>query len=85
MTSPPSPRSGKEAPFCWRCKEDFQVAGPNDRMRMGLLFPVAHYGARFFRSHPLEGITPTMIKAGETDLGQKLYLCGNCYFDVTEE
>lgn len=58
--------------FCGRCKEDFPLAPEGQRIQMGYNYPIKRFGIkirRWFNSH-YRGFH---------------YLCGNCYFDVTDE
>lgn len=63
-------------PFCCRCKEDFPVSKEPATWRMGEL--------------RLLSKAPSKIKNQfrgwlDSDIHGKGYLCGNCYFDLTDE
>jgi hypothetical protein len=60
-----------ETPFCCHCKEDFPV-GP--RFAMGVLVPLDKAPAR---------LRDRFYSWREHPSGA--YLCGNCYFDLTDE
>jgi len=65
----------RDRPFCQRCKEDFPVLDfffP--KFRMGHLTPIEKIPKSWWgRLHILDWEDP----AGR-------YLCGNCYFDLTD-
>lgn len=62
-------------PFCCRCKEEFQVAEEPTGWTMGMLRKLLE--------------APKWIQQLENFLkdkiGEELHLCGNCYFDLTDE
>jgi hypothetical protein len=60
--------------FCCECKEDFPLAEKHTAIRMGFLFPLSRMPRRLqerFRSW--------------ADHEDGAYLCGNCYFDLTDD
>lgn len=60
-----------ERPRCVRCDEDFRVAeNPEAGWAMGVLRPLA----------VARDSLPKRLRALRGD-----YLCGNCYFDLTDE
>lgn len=62
----------EEKPFCARCQEDFPIAPEPTRWAMGSLRPL--------------GKAPKAIRSKYcTELQSVDYLCGNCYFDLTDE
>lgn len=68
--------SKKQQPFCCRCKEDFPVAPEQIAWAMGFLKPL--------RKAPKK----IQAKFGEwlkSELHGEGYLCGNCYFDLTDD
>ena len=72
-----------EAPFCCRCKEDFPVHTPDRSslgkpFSMGQLFPLKDVPRRVLRKAGLEEWLHAEINANGA------YLCGACYFDITE-
>jgi len=62
-------------PFCARCKEEFPVAKEPTRWAMGQLRPLKKLSSRLLRR---EGLLSWL--GGEFPA----YLCGNCYFDLTD-
>lgn len=60
-------------PFCCRCKEDFEVAAEPATWRMGLM--------RELKKAPKK-IRVQFQEWLDHDEGH--YLCGNCYFDLTD-
>lgn len=60
-------------PFCNRCLEEFPLA-PEPKLRgwaMGWLYPLTK--------------APAKIKSRYHREDENNYLCGNCYFDLTDE
>ncbi|HEX9986932.1 MAG TPA: hypothetical protein VGE45_00430 [Chloroflexia bacterium] len=68
-------------PTCIRCFEDFPVVqeakGSRKAWRMGEMREIL-IGTAANRTE-LENYVPVL------ELQQKLYLCGNCFFDLTDE
>lgn len=60
-------------PFCSRCQEDFPVAVEPSRWRMGFLRRIDKAPKRIQRQ---------FTRDKEFDEGN--YLCGNCFFDLTD-
>lgn len=60
--------------FCFRCKEDFDVASEPASWRMGEM--------RELKKAP-KRIRERFREWLDHDKGR--YLCGNCYFDLTDE
>lgn len=62
-------------PFCNRCLEEFPMApdqvGPPRRWEMGWLYPLSRAPAAIRRRFKRED--------------DNNHLCGNCYFDLTDE
>lgn len=60
-------------PFCNRCHEDFPLAPPRVRgWAMGWLYPLSK--------------APKWIRQRfKREIDDNNYLCGNCYFDLTDE
>ncbi|MDP3064042.1 MAG: hypothetical protein Q8O40_12650 [Chloroflexota bacterium] len=59
-------------PFCARCKEEFPIAKEPATWRMGFLRRLSKLPRRLREHHEIAH------QAGG-------YLCGNCYFDLTDE
>lgn len=62
-----------EEAFCAECKEDFPVE-VGGRPTMGALRPLAEYGQRWQERY-----------SSWMDPPEGAYLCGNCYFDLTDD
>jgi hypothetical protein len=63
--------------FCCECKEDFPVAEIGSGIRMGVLFPLKRMPLRLQdRFHSWAD--------DEDSEASGAYLCGNCYFDLTD-
>ena len=63
-----------DAPSCCRCYEDFPLIANADEWRMGILRPLERAPQRI-RDQYREWL-------GDDERG---YLCGNCYFDLTDD
>ncbi len=61
------------SPFCQRCKEDFPV-GTGTGWRMGFLRPIDTVPKRSWRK----------LQIMDWEFPEGRYLCGNCYFDLTD-
>lgn len=69
--------SDDERPFCCRCKEDFPVAADLDApWRMGQMRPLSKAPSKIKRDFR-EWLNSEIHGVG--------YLCGNCFFDLTDE
>lgn len=66
----------EERPFCCRCKEDFPVAKEPAIWMMGQL-RLLKYAPKQIRERYRDWLN--------SDIHGKGYLCGNCYFDLTDE
>lgn len=55
---------------CARCMEDFPIAPEVFSVQMGYLFPLSRFAA----------VVRSRVGEASTD-----YLCGNCYFDLTDD
>lgn len=64
-----------DVPFCQRCKEDFPVIEARSGFRMGNLTRLEHIPKRLW----------TKLRLVEWENENGRYLCGNCYFDLTDE
>jgi len=64
-----------DVPFCCRCHEEFPVASKVEQLvepvRMGLLYKLTRFGKR---------VKDKLDREPTSD-----FLCGNCYFDLTDE
>jgi hypothetical protein len=60
--------------FCCNCQEDFPVAPDGAAVRMGFLFPLVRMPKR---------LRDRFASWRKHEDGS--YLCGNCYFDLTDE
>jgi hypothetical protein len=61
------------APFCNRCFEEFPLASAEDGkkpIRMGLLYKLTRFGKK--------------IRDAQERDDDNNFLCGNCYFDLTD-
>ena len=65
-----------ERPFCCRCSEDFRVGVDDGIFRMGELQKLKR-APRSIRMQFREWLN--------SDFHGEGYLCGNCYFDLTDE
>ncbi|MDP3062930.1 MAG: hypothetical protein Q8O40_06945 [Chloroflexota bacterium] len=67
----------EERPFCQRCQEDFPVdpRPKPDGFRMGLLRPIDSMSKHLWRK----------LRVVDWENPNGRYLCGNCYFDLTDE
>jgi len=65
-----------DEPFCCRCKEDFPVAKEPSRWAMGFLRPLKLAPA---------SIRKKLKEWLDSELQGPGYLCGNCFFDMTDE
>ncbi len=65
----------KTIPFCCRCKEDFPVATEPSVWQMGMMRKLKHAPQKVKRQ---------MNQWIDSDLHGEGYLCGNCYFDLTD-
>lgn len=63
-----------DQPFCCRCKEDFPIAEEPAGWRMGIM--------RLLSKAP-KRIRDQFREWLDDDMGH--YLCGNCYFDLTDD
>lgn len=65
--------STEETPICCRCKEDFPLAEEPTSWRMGFL-------------RPLKKAPRSIVNKFREWLDDPVqsFLCGNCYFDLTE-
>lgn len=63
-------------PFCCRCQEDFPVATEPSHWAMGFLRPLK-FAPREIKNQFREWLN--------SELHGKGYLCGNCYFDLTDD
>ncbi|KKN46784.1 hypothetical protein LCGC14_0669640 [marine sediment metagenome] len=63
-------------PFCCRCKEDFPVAEEPTRWMMGQLRKLSK-APKKIREQFREWLNSEIHGEG--------YLCGNCYFDLTDD
>lgn len=61
-------------PFCCRCKEDFPV-GVHERWMMGEMRPLSRAPRK---------IQNQFRDFLDSEIHGKGYLCGNCYFDLTD-
>lgn len=61
-------------PFCQRCKEDFPVGEDGRTFRMGFLRPIDKIPKRLWRQ----------LHIVDWEFPDGRYLCGNCYFDLTD-
>jgi hypothetical protein len=59
------------APFCCNCQEDFPVG---DSVRLGVLVPLTRAPSRLRQRF-----------ASWIGHPEGAYLCGNCYFDLTDD
>jgi hypothetical protein len=66
-----------DTPFCVRCKEDFPVADEPATWRMGQLRPLRKAPKRI-RERFREWLS-------EDAINPHPMLCGNCYFDLTDD
>jgi hypothetical protein len=66
-----------DRPCCCRCYEDFPVAKEPTGWAMGFLRPVTFLDRRIRRKHN--------ILTHDPETREVQYLCGNCYFDLTDE
>ena len=62
----------EETPYCERCKTDFPVAKEPASWEMG-------------RMRLLSKAPKRHAQRFKTDWERPDYLCGNCYFDLTDE
>jgi hypothetical protein len=62
-----------DSPFCCRCKEDFDVTPEPAQWQMGFMRELRKAPARI-RHRYAEWLSHETGK----------YLCGNCYFDLTD-
>ena len=60
-----------DSPHCRRCYEDFPVAKEPSGWRMGFLRSLKKAPAKIRRQY-------------QTEWDEEDYLCGNCYFDLTD-
>lgn len=59
--------------WCARCQEDFPIAEDvKGRIQMGLLYPLKRFQKKIREHYEVKG-------------GTGSYLCGNCYFDLTDD
>lgn len=65
----------EQAPFCIRCMEDFPVAQEPTVWRMGEMRPVSK----------LSKTLQHKVAPDPEIMDGTPYLCGNCYFDLTDE
>lgn len=64
-----------DKPICIRCLEDFPVAQEPTHWTMGYLRPVKKLPAK------VRG----RLRVDPDDIRGEPHLCGNCYFDLTDE
>lgn len=63
----------EEYKWCARCQAGFPVAAnPKGRIQMGLLYPLSFFSKKLREHYTVKH-------------GTGKYLCGNCYFDLTDE
>jgi len=62
------------AAFCCNCREEFPVADPAAALRMGKLYRLEDFPERL--------ASRFASWRGDDEGG---YLCGNCYFDLTDD
>jgi len=62
----------EENKWCKRCQEEFPIVEKGVAIRMGFLYPLSRFSKKI-REH-------YEVKHGTGD-----FLCGNCYFDLTDE
>lgn len=67
--------SQKPVPFCCRCKEEFPVAKEPTGWSMGQLRKLK-YAPRKIKDQFRSWL--------KSDIHGESYLCGNCYFDLTD-
>lgn len=67
--------SAYETPYCCRCSEEFPVAEEPASWRMGELRPAAFLDRSVRRREA--------ILTHDPETRKPLYICGNCYFDLT--
>lgn len=65
----------KSRPFCCRCKEDFPVGVEPSMWRMGTLTKLKKAPKR------IRDMFPNWV---DSEIHGEGYLCGNCYFDLTD-